>query len=137
METTGFKINALKKALRTLEEAVRLPVDPIVRDATIQRFEYTFDILWKCLMAILRDTHGLACNSPKSCFRAAFSVGLCGEQETETLIAMTDDRNATAHTYSEDEAVRIQGRISDAYLPLMCKLADAMEGEAGSAGKLA
>lgn len=135
METTAAGIQYLKKAIATLEEAVRLPVDPIVRDATIQRFEYSFDLLWKCLKAALWDAHGFDCNSPKSCFRKAFTVGLGSDVETEILLAMSDDRNATTHIYSEGEAVRVLGRIKADYLPLMQKLARSIEGLAGSEAK--
>lgn len=135
METTAARIQYLKKAIATLDEAVCMPVSPIVRDATVQRFEYSFDLLWKCLKAALWDAHGFDCNSPKSCFRTAFNVGLGSDVETEILLAMADDRNATTHIYSEGEAIRVLGRIKADYLPLMQKLARSIEGLTGTEGK--
>jgi nucleotidyltransferase substrate binding protein (TIGR01987 family) len=127
MENFNPKIAALKRAVETLEEAARMADSAIVSDATIRRFEYTFDLLWKCLRSILTDVHGIECYSPKTCFRETFSVGLCTEQETEILLAMTDDRNATAHTYSEEKAERIRKRIVGEFLPLIRKLAASIE----------
>ncbi|MEW5766292.1 MAG: nucleotidyltransferase substrate binding protein [bacterium] len=54
----------------------------IVRDAAIQRFEYTFEAIWKFLKEYLKQEEGIMCNSPKSCFREAFSLGLLTEEET-------------------------------------------------------
>jgi nucleotidyltransferase substrate binding protein (TIGR01987 family) len=130
MDTTGKRIGSLKKALATLEEAAGLPETPIVRDAVIQRFEYTFDLLWKCVRAVLAEAHGLECNSPKSCFREAFSVRLSDAGDTEALLEMTDDRNATTRIYPETEAIRIRGRIGEVHLPLIKRLTEAIQGQA-------
>jgi nucleotidyltransferase substrate binding protein (TIGR01987 family) len=73
-----------------------------VRDAGVQRFEYTFEVLWKLLKEYLSYKEGIVCNSPKSCFREAFSVGILSEEETVSFIQMTDDRNLTSHTYLGD-----------------------------------
>ena len=42
-----FSIKILEQALVTLEEIVKEPFSVIVRDATIQRFEYTFELIMK------------------------------------------------------------------------------------------
>lgn len=55
------------KALDSLAEALRMPFSLIVRDASIQRFEYTFESVWKLLKAYLGVLEGIACNSPKQC----------------------------------------------------------------------
>lgn len=41
------QINSLEKALHTLEEIIKMPYNKVVRDASIQRFEYSFEIFWK------------------------------------------------------------------------------------------
>jgi nucleotidyltransferase substrate binding protein (TIGR01987 family) len=60
------------RALRTLKEITRQPYSLIVRDAAIQRFEYSFEIFWKFLKEYLKFEDGIICASPKSCFREAF-----------------------------------------------------------------
>ena len=50
MEEPHFtRVVFFEQALRRLEEALAKPEDPIVRDACIQRFEFTFEMAWKAL----------------------------------------------------------------------------------------
>ena len=39
----------LRGAVDSLQDAVAQPKNPYTRDATIQRFEYTFELAWKML----------------------------------------------------------------------------------------
>ena len=78
-------------------------------------------ILWKLLKAYLEQHEGIVCNSPKSCFREALQNGLLSAVDTQTCLAMTDDRNLTAHTYIEALAKRIYRRLP-AYLTVMQSL---------------
>lgn len=104
------KLDTASRALDTLESILDEPSSEIVRDATIQRFEYTFEACWKSLKMYLAEEEGIVCNSPKSCFRAAFQIGLLGEEEIETALEMTDERNLTSHTYIEAVAQRVYGQ---------------------------
>jgi len=97
------------------------PFSIIIRDAAIQRFEYTFEAFWKYIKDYLRVKEGLVCNSPKSCFRELFSVGVITEDETVKLLEMTDDRNMTSHTYKEKVAQIIYGRLQE-YSRLMAEI---------------
>ena len=113
MEKLARRIKEAEKALETLREILREPYSVIVRDATIQRFEYTFEIFWKLVKEYLYNHEGIECNSPKSCFREASSVGLLSEEQTITCLEMTDDRNLTSHTYIEEVAESIYEKIRD------------------------
>ncbi|MEW6096609.1 MAG: HI0074 family nucleotidyltransferase substrate-binding subunit [bacterium] len=103
------------KAVESLGEILEEPFSIIVRDATIQRFEYTFEAIWKLLKEYLREREGLICNSPKSCFREAFSAGLLTEDETVQFLEMTDDRNMTTHIYKEEISQILYGKIPTYY----------------------
>ena len=118
MEKLKKRVEELRKALKTLKEITREPYSLVVRDAAIQRFEYTFEAFWKLLRDYLRETEGIRCNSPKSCFREALSAGLVNEGQTTTCLEMTDDRNLTAHTYIEQLAEQIYKKI-ESYCKLM------------------
>jgi len=111
MEKLKRKLEISKKALDTLEEILNVEPSKIVRDATIQRFEYNFEAIWKLLKEYLFYKEGIVCNSPKSCFREAFSVGLLTEEETALFLQMTDDRNLTSHTYDEEIAENLYKRV--------------------------
>ncbi len=99
------------RALATLEEVLRQPSTPIVRDAAIQRFEYTFEAVWKLLKIYLLVRHGIETASPKSCFREALRIGILNEEQTEQALLMTDDRNLTSHTYIEKIAIVVYERL--------------------------
>ena len=103
------------RALATLKEITEEPYSVIIRDASIQRFEYSFEIFWKLLKEYLKDREGIICASPKSCFREAFKVELLTEEETIKALEMTDDRNLTAHTYHEEVAMEIYQKIKGYY----------------------
>ncbi|RZN13528.1 MAG: nucleotidyltransferase [Methanosarcinales archaeon] len=118
MEKLRRRIKEAENALETLREILREPYSVIVRDATIQRFEYTFEIFWKLVKEYLYTHEGIRCNSPKSCFREASSVGALSEEQTIACLEMTDDRNLTSHTYVEEVAESIYKRTRD-YCKLM------------------
>ena len=118
MEKLEQKLRSCQRAVATLDEAVNMPFSVIVRDASIQRFEYSFESLWKLLKAYLEQHEGIICNSPKRCFREGFQVGLLSVEETETCLVMTDDRNLTSHTYIEAVAEAIYRKLPT-YLAVM------------------
>jgi len=100
-----------------------MPFSGVVRDASIQRFKYSFEVVWKLLKGHLDRRHGIMCNSPKNCFREALELGLLAQEEVESCLVMTDDRNLTAHTYIEAVAEQIYRRLPK-YLVVMKKLID-------------
>ena len=73
----------------------------ILRDAAIQRFEYTFEAVWKTGQEFLRSHEGLDVGSPKGTVRGLFQTGYLNARQAELGLKMVDDRNLTSHTYSE------------------------------------
>lgn len=126
MEKLTILMRDNDRALKTLEEIFETSYSIIVRDAAIQRFEYCFEIGWKCLKEWLRSKEGIICNSPKSCFREAFKNGLLEESETVLALEMTDDRNLTSHTYHEEIADEIFSRLK-LYASLLNRLSVGMK----------
>lgn len=111
MEKLNLKYQDAQRALATLEDILKQPYSVIVRDASIQRFEYTFEAVWKFLKDYLQQKEGLVAASPKACFREIFQLGFLGEEETVKFLEMTDHRNLTAHTYHQEIADRIYKKI--------------------------
>jgi nucleotidyltransferase substrate binding protein (TIGR01987 family) len=101
------KLKSAANAVAAFQAIVAEPFSMIVRDATIQRFEFTFEACWKALKEFLKTQEGLDCSSPKSCFRAAFQAGLIDDATCMALCSMTDSRNLTSHTYIEAIAQKI------------------------------
>ena len=123
MERLNLRLKDAQNALITLKEIMSEPFSMIVRDAAIQRFEYTFEAFWKFIKEYLKEKEGIIANSPKACFREIFSLGFCPEEETVQLQEMTDKRNETSHTYKEEVAKLIYDRVNDYFL-LMQKILD-------------
>jgi len=113
LERLKIRYEDAKRAIRTLRDILQQPYSIIVRDAAIQRFEYTFEALWKFIKEYLKVKEGIICNSPKSCFREVFTIGIIKEDETIKLLEMTDDRNMTSHTYKEEVAQIIYGKLKE------------------------
>ncbi len=126
MERLILKYKDAFNALKTLEAILKEPFSMIIRDATIQRFEYTFEALWKFLKEYLKEKEGIVSNSPKGCFKEIFSLGFLTEDETVRCLEMTDRRNDASHTYKEEVAKLIYSKTKG-YYTLMEKLIDQFE----------
>lgn len=107
----------LEVAGEALKSLLALPlgenVDDVVRDAAIQRFEYTFEAVWKAAQMYMREKEGLEQGSPKGVVRASLQVGLLTEEQARLALELVDDRNLTVHTYNEELANRIFSHLSD------------------------
>ena len=107
--------DSFEQALLKLEEIVEMDETEIIRDATIQRFEFTFELSWKALRTFLKEAHGIICNSPKKCFREGLVIDLYSASQTEIMLRMVDDRNETTHTYDSNKAQIIFKNIKQSY----------------------
>ena len=126
MERLTLRYKDAGRALNTLKEIAGEPFSIIVRDAAIQRFEYTFEAFWKFIREYLKEKEGIISNSPKACFKEIFSLGFADENETVELQEMTDKRNDTSHTYKEAVAQGIYEKVKD-YTLLMDKVMRRLE----------
>jgi nucleotidyltransferase substrate binding protein (TIGR01987 family) len=100
-----------RKALARLEEALAEPKSTIVRDASIQRFEFSFEAAWKTAQRYLRDREGVEAASPAMAIRHSNRVGLLDGASARRGLAMIEDRNRTVHTYDERLADLIYERL--------------------------
>jgi len=97
-------IKQLKKDNQRLKEACQAPATQLNRDATIQRFEFTFELSWKTIQEYIRD-QGLDCKSPKSCLREAARLDLI--KNLKKWFEFLDNRNQIAHIYNEKLANKV------------------------------
>ena len=112
MESMTERMKKAGDALARLHEvAIRDELSDLERDGFIQRFEFCFEILWKCAKDYLRDVEGLDAASPKKVIRMSREVGLLTEEETEQALEMANDRNQTSHMYDEQMAIELVERI--------------------------
>lgn len=71
-------LRLLGTALTRLEGALAQPVNEFVRDAAIQRFEFTFELFWKSLKAYAEESW-VEAYSPRDSVRTAFQLGVIQE----------------------------------------------------------
>lgn len=112
MERLKERLKTAEKALHKLYEiAEKNEINEIERDALIQRFEFTFEIMWKCGKDYLRNVEGIEVASPKGVIRHFREIGIFDNTQTEQALQMVDDRNLTTHTYDETFALEIAKRV--------------------------
>ena len=102
---------ALASLLELVPQYLESKENIILRDAMIQRFEYSTEAFWKFLKAYLLTEHNLSANSPREVIRTGLFAKLYSEEISQELLQMLDDRNLTSHTYVEELAESIAGRI--------------------------
>lgn len=115
-----IKFEKFKKAFIALEAIYMKPIeeDRANIDATIQRFEFTFELAWKFLKHYFLD-HDIELHYPKEVIQEAFKVNLIDNEEM--WIKMLHDRNMTSHTYNQNIADEIYIRIR-MYVPELRRL---------------
>jgi nucleotidyltransferase substrate binding protein (TIGR01987 family) len=85
------------------------------RDSVIKRFEFCFDLLWKCLKDYLEKQCGINIASPKATFRECLAQNCINKEEFDGLLSMLDGRNNTSHRYDEFMAEDIANRAKTHY----------------------
>ena len=107
------KIENFQRALNRLDEAVQRAKDDLDKDGVIQRFEFTIELLWKVLKAIL-TYQGIECYSPRNYIKEAYKTYLIDDDEI--ILDMLEDRNKSSHVYSETTSEEIFERIKKVYI---------------------
>lgn len=111
-------LTPLKKALKTLDEIIvrydKENNDDAIRDAVIQRFEYTYSLSIKMLMRFLQSQ---AINLPDTLtfnetIRKANQMGLL-LSNLEKWTDYRQKRNLTSHTYEETIANSVVNVVKD------------------------
>ena len=101
---------SLDKALASLNRAIQRsqgsPQDEEVRDAVIQRFEYTYELCWKMLKRQLEleapNPAIIDTLSFRDLLREAAQVGI--QIDMERWLDYREMRNITSHTYDDSKA---------------------------------
>lgn len=95
----------LTKAFARLKEASVLPSDNTInQDATIQRFEFTFELCWKIMQTIVNENKK-SLYGPKNVIREAAQLELI--KDPHTWFDFLEKRNLTVHTYEEKIAQEV------------------------------
>lgn len=103
-------LNSLKRAILRSQQA---PNDEELRDACIQRFEYSFELAWKMLKRKLEqdiaNQSEVDSYSKKNLFRVGAERGYIADPTR--WFDYLEKRNLTSHTYDLDDAKRVRSVI--------------------------
>ncbi len=94
-----------ERALVRMHEVLAENETSIVRDALIQRFEFTFEMAWRCLYRYLRDKGEKVAEKPWAVLPVAFQSLLI--EDAEAWDKLREYRNLTSHTYQEALAIDV------------------------------
>ncbi|MCL2047499.1 MAG: nucleotidyltransferase substrate binding protein [Defluviitaleaceae bacterium] len=127
MSVEASKKDTFTATVARLQEAVTQQkpqgvIGTLIRDATIQRFEFTLETAWKYMRYLLLQDGVLREDvaSPRKTIQTAFANSLISD--TDTWLEMLRHRNSLAHTYNEAEACVLEENIKGRYLGLFEEL---------------
>lgn len=120
-------LGPLERAAASLARALAQPRDEFSRDASIQRFEYTYELAWKAIRRALLNELGLVDvegASRRELYRMAAQQRLV--PDPAPWFGFHDARNRTSHTYNEATAEEVYV-VAGEFLPAVQALLAALE----------
>jgi len=99
--------------------------DDLQKEGLVQRFEYTFELLWKTLKDFLDNENVyIEIISPKNVIKAAASSNLLERTgaDGEILLDMLEKRNLMSHTYDIAKFEETLIKLKTIYLPEISKV---------------
>lgn len=113
-----LKLQDYHRAMKRLRVAVNSQPDAngIYLDATIQRFEFCFELAWKLMKAML-DYEGIEVSSSRGSIREGSKQSMI--DSAEDWLYMLEQRNICPHAYSESIAWDIYEKICNKYIDLL------------------
>jgi nucleotidyltransferase substrate binding protein (TIGR01987 family) len=83
----------------------------MLRDSVIQRFEFTIELFWKTLRALLQLPSDAG---SKTVLQEAYRNGWIDDEAT--WVPLVQERNRTSHEYDELQAMELADKIDELYL---------------------
>lgn len=111
----------LYKAIKSLESGLAQEPDDLRIDGVLQRFEFTFELAWKCMKDYL-ELEGIVSSigSPREIIQLAYKHNII--DNGDVWIDMMLSRNSLSHMYDENISRDIYDKIKDEYIVLLKKL---------------
>jgi nucleotidyltransferase substrate binding protein (TIGR01987 family) len=101
----ALALSQFERALARLKQVLERPEDDVVRDAIIQRFEFTFEMAWKAMYRLLRQRGVDVSESAFEVIPAAFKHAIISDAAGWGDLRRF--RNLTSHTYDEKIAIEV------------------------------
>lgn len=118
------RLRALKEASTSLAYLVSVDMGALasqldarlidgLKNGVAQKFEYTFELCWKCVKDFLKRQEGIDEATPKKIIKAFYLAGYAIEDDYLALLRAVDDRNLLSHIYDEAIFAEILARIPE------------------------
>ena len=131
------RLNALKEENSSLTYLVSVDMDALsrqldarlidgIKNGVAQKFEYTFELCWKCIKDFLKRQEGIDEATPKKIVKALYLSGYVIEDDYLALLRAVDDRNLLSHIYDEAVFTEILIRIPE-YARLIARVIPALD----------
>lgn len=111
-EDTKLIFKQLENAIKQLEQATKAQAcsdNRLIIDATIHRFEFTFELFWKALKKQLKNEFDTESYGPRQVLQQAYANKLINDESM--WLKMLEDRNLMSHVYQEKLADQIYKNI--------------------------
>lgn len=116
------------KALHQLQRFVlKEDLNEMEIQGLVKAFEYTYELAWKTLQDLLKEKGYTDVVGPKPVIEQSFRDAYIADGKG--WIQIQKSRNLTSHTYDEDTAREIAGRIKGEFLALFEHLQTRLEEE--------
>ena len=123
-ERFTLALEHFERALTRLHEVLAQPENDFIRDATIQRFEFTFEAAWKAMYRWLRARGVDVDEDAYSSIPEAFKRRLITDEKRWG--EMRRYRNLTSHTYHLPLAIEVEAFVRSDVAPTLDALAQAL-----------
>lgn len=104
------RITEFEKAIYQLEKALNQEKSEYIRDAVIQRFEFTYELAWKAAKLWLAEKQ-IDARNPRDVFAESLAQGLI--QDGNLWSDLQKMRNQTSHTYDMELAEDVYEFIAE------------------------
>ena len=117
-----------QKALLTVQNAVELSrqrsLSDLEKQGLIQGFEFTFELAWNVMKDYLENEGITGIIGSKGAVRHAFNKGLISDGQV--WMDMIEGRNLSSHSYSEETAEKLVGKIINIFYERLAVFAEKM-----------
>lgn len=106
-----------KKAFSLYESAVKPNLSDLEQEGMIQRFEYTFELAWKCMQDLLTERGLAEIRGPRPVIEQCFKDSVI--TDGVLWLEMLSSRNETVHLYDKATFKRISELVRGKYFEIL------------------
>lgn len=121
---------ALAQLTKAVDLAGQRPLSDLEQQGLIQAFEFTHELAWNVMKDYFAFQGNQSITGSRDAVRESFNKGLI--EDGEGWMEMIKSRNQSSHTYNQNVAEEIVGKVLGQYHPLFQAFLRRMQGLASS-----